>query len=159
MIFNRNIETREDTNINDWKKVYSSENGYDTTPFEGNLKESTYFSCIKIISESIAKCSLQVKKETEKVEELAKAHYLFDKLKLRPNDYMSTIDCLKAFVAIAKHQGIAGLYINRDKRGLVEGLYPVKITKTTIDNIGLIKSTKNNKILYDYESVNGEIGS
>jgi len=160
LIFNRNIETRADTNnINDWKKVYSFENGYDITSFEDNLKESTYFSCVKIIAESIAKCSLQVKKETEKGEELAKTHYLFDKLKLRPNDYMSTVDCLKAFVAIAKHEGIAGLYINRDNRGLVEGLYPVKITEITIDNIGLIKSTKNNKILYKYESVNGETGS
>ncbi|MFA6878159.1 MAG: hypothetical protein WCQ76_04555, partial [Fusobacterium sp.] len=42
--------------VNDWKDVFSFENGYDT--FSTEIKEATYFSCIKIISESIAKCNL-----------------------------------------------------------------------------------------------------
>jgi HK97 family phage portal protein len=158
MIFDKLMEKREAISVDDWKTVYSFENGYDTTPFGIEMKESTYFSCIKIISESIAKCTLQVKKETEKGEELAKEHYLYDRLRLRPNDYMSAIDCYKSFVGLAKHEGISGLYIDRQGTK-INGLYPVKITNVTIDNAGLIKSTKNNKILWDFSGVDGETGS
>ncbi|WP_097025415.1 phage portal protein [Clostridium peptidivorans] len=158
MIFDKLIERREEINANDWKSVYSFENGYDITPFELEMRESTYFSCIKFISESIAKCTLQVKKETEKGEILAKDHYLYDKLRLRPNEYMSAIDCYKPFVALAKHWGYSGLFIDR-QGSKIKGLYPVKITNVTIDNAGLIKSTMNNKILWDFESVEGETGS
>lgn len=45
------------------------------------------------------------KKGNRKGEELAKDHYLYDKLRIRPNDYMSAIDCYKAFVALSKHWG------------------------------------------------------
>nr|WP_231172912.1 phage portal protein [Clostridium botulinum] len=150
------IERRE--TVNDWKSMYSFENGYDITPFEMEMKESTYFSCIKIIAESIAKCTLQVKRETEKGEVLAKEHYLYDKLRLRPNNYMSAIDCYKAFVGLSKHWGYSGLFIDR-QGSKIKGLYPVRITNLTVDNAGLIKSTKNNKILWDFESFDGETGS
>ncbi|EJO5347028.1 phage portal protein [Clostridium sporogenes] len=154
------IEKRSDKtiNINDWKEVYSFENGYDITPFEDDLKESTYFSCINNISQDVAKCTVQVKKETEKGEVLAKQHYLYDLLRLRPNPYMSAIDCYKTFVVLAKHYGYSGLYIKRNG-SKIEGLYPVKIKKCTIDNAGLIKGVKNNKILWDYEGVDCEVGS
>lgn len=157
MIFDK-IEKREIVDVNDWKTVYSFENGYDTSVFSGDLKEATYFSCINVISQDVAKCTLQIKKETEKGELLAKEHYLYDLLRLRPNVYMNAIDCYKTFVALAKHNGYAGLYINR-KGNRIEGLYPVKITQCTIDNAGLIKGVKNNKILWDYESIEGETGS
>ncbi|AWZ48313.1 phage portal protein [Clostridiaceae bacterium 14S0207] len=157
MIFDKLIE-RRDTDVNEWKQVYSFENGFDITPFEMEMKESTYFSCINDISQDIAKCTLQIKKETSKGETLAKEHYLYDLLRLRPNPYMSAIDCYKAFVALSKHRGYAGLFIER-QGGKVKALYPVKITNCTIDNVGLIKSCKSNKILWDFESVDGEIGS
>lgn len=157
MIFDKLIERRE-VDISLWPTIYTFENGYDITPFQAEMREGTYFSCIKCISEDISKCTLQVKKETEKGEVLAKDHYLFDKLRLRPNDYMSAIDCYKSFVALAKHWGRSGLFIDRED-GKIIGLYPVKITNCTIDDAGLIKSTMNNKILWDYESVDGEYGS
>lgn len=156
MIFDR-LETRADTNINEWKDIYTFANGYDITPFETGLKEQTYYSCIKIISESIAKCSLQVKQETDKGEIIAKEHYLSSKLRLRPNPYMSAIDCIKTFVVLSKHEGISGLYINHNNRGQVEGLYPANITHITIDNMGLIKGTKLNKVLYDFTLAGNDI--
>lgn len=158
MIFDKIQQEKREVNINDWKDIYTFENSYDITPFELEMKESTYFSCINNISQDIAKCTLQVKRETERGEVLAKEHYLYDLLRLRPNPYMSAIDCYKTFVALAKHNGYAGLYINR-KGNKIEGLYPVKITNCTIDNAGLIKGVKNNKILWDYESVDCETGS
>ena len=145
MIFDR-LEKREEINVNDWKDIYSFEKGYDVSPFLTELKETTYFSCIRIISESIAKCNLQLKVETDKGEKLDNKHYLVEKLKLRPNQYMSALDCYKSFVALAKHYGIAGLYINRLPNGKIEGLYPVKIEQIVIDDYGFIG--KENKILY-----------
>lgn len=159
MIFDRKIDVeKREVNVNDWKTVYSFENGYEITPFEAEMKEGTYFSCIKCISEDIAKCTLQVKKETDKGEEIGKDHYLYDLLRLRPNSYMSAIDCYKTFVALSRHYGYAGLFIDR-QGSKINGLYPVKITGVTIDNAGLIKSTMNNKILWDFEGVDGEYGS
>ena len=159
MIFDKLVHEKRETTVNDWKEVYSFENGYDNTPMGLEMKESTYFSCIKIISESIAKCTLQVKIETDKGEDLAKKHYLYDMLRLRPNPYMNSIDTMKAFVSIAKHKGIAGLYINRTLQGAIEGLYPVEITQITVDNAGLLKSNLKNKILYDFKSVNNDYGA
>lgn len=152
MIFDK-MEKRE-ININDWTDVYSFEKGYEIT--DSSLKEVTYYSCLKIISESIAKCPLQVKKETENGEELAKKHYLYDKLRLRPNPYMSSIDCIKAFIAIAKHNGLSGLYINRNRKGFVEGLYPVEITDITVDDVGIVKTSK---VLYDFKIKNDITGT
>lgn len=57
-----------------------------------------------------------------------------------------------------KHWGQSGLFIDR-QGSKINGLYPVKITNVTIDNAGLIKSIKGNKILWDFEGVEGEIGS
>ena len=99
IIFDR-LEKRS-VDINDWKDIYSFAKGYEGSMDSESLKESTYFSCLKIISESVAKCTLQVKKETEKGEVIAKEHYLTELLRLRPNPYMSAIDFMKTFVVLA----------------------------------------------------------
>jgi len=155
------IEKREttETTVNDWSTVYSFENGYENAVGKhSGLNESTYFSCLKIISESIAKCPFQIRQETDKGEIVATNHYLYDILRLRPNPNMSAIDTFKTLVVLSKHYGIAGLYIDR-VGSKVNDLYPVKITDITVDDVGLISSTKNNKILYSYQGVNGEYGS
>jgi HK97 family phage portal protein len=154
------IEKRElKTTVNDWPTIYSFENGYDNAVGKNSgLNESTYFSCLKIIAESIAKCPFQVKQETDRGENVATNHYLYDILRIRPNPNMSAIDTFKTLVTLSKHFGIAGLFIDR-LGSKVKALYPVKITNITVDDVGLIKSTMNNKILYDYQGVNGEYGS
>jgi HK97 family phage portal protein len=151
-------QEKREININDWQNIYNFQNGYENGISSGGLQESTYFSCIKIISESIAKCPFQVKQETDKGEFIAKDHYLYDMLRLRPNPYMTAVDVFKTYVALALHESISGLFIDR-KGSKINGLYPVKVSNIIIDNIGLIKSTKNSKILYDFEGVNGETGS
>lgn len=140
------IEKRHDGELS--KLTYTSlfEQGYETN----NKKEITFYSCLDILSKSIAKCPLQVKRETKEGEFVEKSHYLYEKLRLRPNPYMSAIDCMKAFVALSIVNGMSGLYINKDKCGRIEGLYPVVISNITIDNMGLIKNNRSNKILYDF---------
>lgn len=139
-------EKRNNGNLEKW--IYSGlfEKGYELD----NKKEITYYSCLDILSKSIAKCPLQLKKETDKGEKVDKKHYLHEKLRLRPNENMSAIDCIRVFVALSIVKGVSGLYINRDEKGKVEGLYPVVVNHITIDNAGLIKSNKSNKVLYDF---------
>lgn len=142
------------------RMTYKEMENYTWTTISGGgietdeMKESTYFKCIKYISESVAKCPIVLKMDTNKGEIEAKEHKLYEKLRLRPNPYMSAIDCMKAFVALGEHYGVSGLYIDRKDNSL----YPVKIDKITIDDVGLIKSKKQNKVLIDF-SITNEKGS
>ena len=137
------------------KRSYAGENPFDWTSwikgedddFTGN--DSTYSKCINLFSENIAKLPIVTKIKTEKGDIDADTFYLYEKLRLRPNDSMNAFECIKALVAMTKHYGSAGLYIDR-KKGTIKGLYPVRINQFIVDNAGLIKSTKENKVLVDF---------
>lgn len=137
------------------KRNYTGENSFDWTSwikgedddFTGN--DSTYSKCINVFSENIAKLPIITKIKTEKGDIDADNFYLYELLRLRPNSSMNAFECIKALVAMNKHYGSAGLYIDRQK-GFVKGLYPVRINQVTVDNYGLIKSTKENKVLIDF---------
>ncbi|KOA90866.1 phage portal protein [Clostridium botulinum] len=147
----------EKRNLDDTVKEYTWGNlfnkGYDVTP-QLELKETTYFKCIKYISESVAKCPIVLKKDTKDGRIDATENMWYEKLKLRPNQNVSAIDCIKAFVALGEHEGISGLYIDRDNYNL----YPVRINNIFIDDSGLIESSENHKILIDF-SCGNSIGS
>ena len=117
-------------------------NGFETE--DNALKESTYFKCIKYISESVAKCPLILKQDTDKGELEGRKHRLYEKLRLRPNPYMNAVDCIKTLVTLGEHYGISGLYVDRETMNL----YPAKIENILIDDIGLVKTLKKNAILY-----------
>ncbi|WP_394899049.1 phage portal protein [Clostridium paraputrificum] len=138
--------------------TWTSISGGSNYTSEEGLRCSTYLSCLRILSESIAKCDLEVEQETNKGIVIAKNHYLYELLKLRPNDYMSAMDLIKTFVILYKHNGVAGIYIDRDKRGKIKALYPASINNITVDDLGLINSTKENKLLVDF-AVGGISGS
>ncbi|MDU2266687.1 phage portal protein [Clostridium celatum] len=137
------------------KRSYTGENSFDWSAwikgedddFTGN--DSTYSKCINLFSENIAKLPIVTKIKTEKGDIDADNFYLYELLRLRPNTSMNAFECIKSLVAMTKHYGSAGLYIDRDK-GLVKGLYPVRINQFIVDNAGLINSTKNNKVLVDF---------
>ena len=137
------------------RRSYTGENPFDWTSwvkgedydFTGN--DSTYSKCINLFSENIAKLPIVTKIKTEKGDIDADKHYLYELLRLRPNTSMNAFECIKALVAMTKHYGSAGLYIDR-KKGTIKGFYPVRINQITVDNAGLIKSTKDNKVLVDF---------
>lgn len=141
------LEKREAISVNDWYIRYGEDNGYEG--LTDGLNEQNYYSCLNILSNSIAKLPLSIKQDTDLGEIDIKNHYLWDMLRLRANVNMNSFECIKALILMYKHYGCSGLYINRIGNK-IEGLYPVRITNITIDNIGLIKSTKNNKILIDF---------
>lgn len=137
------------------KRNYTGENPFDWTSFvkgedddfTGN--DSTYSKCINLFSENIAKLPIVTKIKSEKGDIDADNFYLYELLRLRPNPSMNAFECIKALVAMTKHYGSAGLYIDRQK-GAIRGLYPVRINQFTVDNAGLINSTKENKVLVDF---------
>lgn len=116
-------------------------------------EDSTYSKCINLYAENIAKLPIITKIKTPKGDIEAENFYLYEKLRLRPNDSMNTFECIKALVIMYKHFGSAGLYIDRDEKGLVRGIYPVRINQFIVDDKGIIKSTKNNKVLVDFTCV------
>ena len=110
---------------------------------EDLLKESTYNKCIKYNAESIAKCPLVLKINGKNGEEEAINHNLYEKLRLRPNPFMTISDCLKSWIAIGEHEGISALYVTKNK-----DLYPARIREILVDDVGVIDSTMNNPIAY-----------
>lgn len=146
MIWNKinRTMTYEDSNKFTWGNIKSIN-------IESNaMKESTYFKCIKYISESVAKCPIILKKETELGEERYYKHRLYNKLRLRPNPYMSAIDCFRAFIALGEHNGISGLFIDRKTMDL----YPAEIKEIIIDNAGILSSSKKRKVLIKFSLSN-----
>ena len=138
------------------KRNSNSDNSFDWTAWvKGEDSEltgvdSTYAKCINLFSENIAKLPIVTKVKTEKGDIDADNFYLYELLRLRPNQSMNAFECMKALVVMMKHHGSAGLYIDRDKKGLVKGLYPVRINQFIVDDAGLINSTKKNKVLVDF---------
>lgn len=116
-------------------------------------KDSAYSACLNILSSSVAKLSLEIKQDTEKGEKVVTGHNLYEMLRLRPNSNMSSYSMLYSLISMYKHYGVAGIYIDRGKNGTIYGLYPVKINQFTIDDKGIIKSDKINKVLVDFTCI------
>ena len=54
------------------------------------ISEVTYFTCLKVLSETLGKLSLKMYQDTEKGIIKAKANDIYNLLKLRPNPYMTS---------------------------------------------------------------------
>lgn len=122
-----------------------------------SIRDETYFSCLNILGNTFAKLPINIKQNTEKGEVESEDHYLKELLRLRPNPSMNTFDCIKSLIMLAKHHGISGLFIDRNIiTGKVNALYPVRINQITIDNAGLIKSNKENKVLIDFTCIDAQ---
>lgn len=106
------------------------------------LKEATYNKCIRYNAEAIAKLSIDIKQTVDKGEVYVN-HKNKDKLTLRANPYMTTADCMKAFIALGEHEGISCLWIDSKRN-----LYPAQVETIIIDDAGILKSKKNNPLAY-----------
>lgn len=141
------IEKRETTgegfNWTSWAKGedYISNN---------SLNEQNYLRGLNILGNTIGTLGLTIKMVTENGEIEAINNPLNDLL-IRPNSEMTRFDLLKSITILNKHQGASGIFIDRDFKGNPIGLYPCKIIQFTIDDAGLIDSTKQNKVLIDFE--------
>ncbi len=137
MFFNRKNETRADTDT--WETLFNQGSEPDVSD---SLSETTIFRCVDYISKSVAKLPIKIVQVTEQGE-IPYKHKYSDILKYRHNDVMSSFDSMSAMIASGELYGTSGLFIGANKQ-----LYPCKVNQVTVDNIGLIKSNKTNKILY-----------
>lgn len=124
--------------------------GLTSSFYADELKESTYFKCIKKLSESVAKVPVELLKSDNEGENRLKNHSLYNILRNRPNPYMSSLDFFKAMEAIRQHRGDSFALIVRNKAGVIEGLYPLDYVRLIVDDVGLCKSTKTNKVIVEY---------
>lgn len=144
-----------------FEKIFEKRSAVGENPFDwtawikgedsdiGN-NDSAYSKCINLYADNIAKLPIVTKVKTKKGDIDAEDFYLYELLRLRPNENMNAFETIKALIMMTKHYGAAGLYIDYNDKGLVKALYPVRINQFIVDNAGLIKSNKTNKVLVDF---------
>lgn len=86
------------------------------------------YSCIRILSESVAKLPLKVYQDNNGIKKVQQ-HHLYKLLKLRPNPYMSTSDFLRSLETQRNIYGNAYVnietYKTGDKKGQIKALWPM----------------------------------
>ena len=112
-----------------------------------DLSEITYFTCLKVLSESIGKLSINLKDDDNKK---IYNHDSLQMLKIRPNKFM-TPTTFKALIEYHRnHYGNAYAYLQYEKNGKLEGIYPLESRnmQILIDNADIFQ--KGNRMYYRY---------
>ena len=112
-----------------------------------DLSEITYFTCLKVLSESIGKLSINLKDSDNN---RIYAHDSLQMLKVRPNKFM-TPTTFKALIEYHRnHSGNAYAYLQYEKKGKLEGIYPLESRnmQILIDNADIFQ--RGNKMYYKY---------
>ncbi|WP_297520492.1 phage portal protein [uncultured Clostridium sp.] len=152
MFANRLFEKREvNTSYSDAEKLFLKFHNFDTGLSGDAIRETTYFTCMKIVTEAIAKVPCYLLQGLNDGDTRASNHYIYEKICLRPNEYMSAIDFWKAMELNRQHKGRGCAYIERDSKGKVLNFWPVEFKRLIIDDKGLLNSDLKNKILVEFK--------
>ena len=87
----RSEEVDDTPRLTDEEKLFLKVFGIEEDQPAAAMKEATYFTCIKKLSEAVAKTPLYLTQDTETGERRAKEHPLYELLSLRPNPYMTAV--------------------------------------------------------------------
>ena len=122
--------------------------GIDNSNVEAN-SEVTYFTCLKILSETLGKLSIKMYQNTEKGIVQAKTNDLFSLLRLRPNPYMSSSVFWSTIERNRNHYGNAYVWC-RYQGGKVVDLWIMQsdCVEVYIDDVGYFGNA--NKVWYIY---------
>lgn len=114
------------------------------------LTSTTYYSCMQIRCNAIAKLPLKLMQKTDKGSEKATEHSLYRLLKNRPNPFTNAHDFLWATEFQRLEYGNAFWVMDTDVRGNVIALYLLDSSRVTImvDNTGILN--KKNSVYYIY---------
>lgn len=137
---------------------------------DGNQKESisetTYFTCIKMLSETLGKMPLKYYQETEKGRVRAAATDVTRLLTIRPNAFMTPSTLFTLTETYAEHYGNGLIYIDSEVEksgrygGTVKfkGLYPLdsRYVKVWVDNKGIFKNENSSAVWYEYMEPNSK---
>lgn len=116
--------------------------------------EITYFTCLKVLSESVAKLTIHLKdKDNNKITD----HESLRLLKFRPSEFMTPSTLKQLLEYHRNHYGNAYAYLNYDNKGQLKGIYPLdpKNMKILIDNENIFGQRSGhkgnrNRIFYEY---------
>ncbi|EPY2283498.1 phage portal protein [Clostridium sporogenes] len=113
------------------------------------IGEITYFTCLRILSETISKLPLKIYKETQNGNE-KQMHYLNSILRLQPNPYYSANTFWSCVEFARNHYGNAFVYIEKERMGKIKHLWilPSNSVQIYIDNKGIFK--QKNALWYVY---------
>ncbi|MDO7487037.1 phage portal protein [Peribacillus frigoritolerans] len=119
-------------------------------------KEATFYTCLRILSDTVSKLPLKLYQETSNGTDKADNHYLYNKLKLRPNKNMSSSDFWKMVEYQRNYYGHSVVVIETAPNGQVKGLHPLDMAKVQIwiDDKAVIG--KDSAIWYVYQGTNAE---
>ncbi len=140
-----NVNKKETNDINS-KEVYEMLTG----DIKGNnLSEVTYFTCIKMLSESLGKLTLKFYQETDKGVMKGKKSQVYELLKTRPNPNMTPSIFWATVEYHRNHYGNAYVWVRWFKGNLIDlWVLDPKNVRIMIDNIGLLGNR--NAIYYKY---------
>ena len=148
-----------DTKLLDWL-------GIDQSQTE-SIHEATYFTCLKMLSETMGKLPLHFYQQTEQGRKRAQATDMTYLLTVRPNPYMTPSTLFTMTETMCQHYGNGFIYIDsslemtgRYKGNIkYKGLYPLDSSCVTIlvDNKGIFKNQDSNALYYKYrDKVSGQ---
>lgn len=130
------------------------------------LAEATIYTCIKLLSEGLAKLPAEIYQDEGNGKQLASGHYLYPIIHLRPNPYMSAMACWQALEAQRNTYGNAYAWIERAtvgrNSGHVKNIWPLFSNRMQIwvDDEGLISSKDAIwYVYYDYAGIEHKIAS
>jgi phage portal protein, HK97 family len=112
-----------------------------------DLSEVTYFTCLKVLSESVGKLSLHLKDNDNN---RILSHEALQKLKFSPNPFMTPTPMMTLLETWRNHHGNAYAYLSYDDRGHLVGIYPFHPQKVRIwiDNAKIFSGKED--LYYEY---------
>ncbi|WP_078382867.1 phage portal protein [Sutcliffiella halmapala] len=123
--------------------------GIDSKIPSNKLSEVTYFTCLRLLSESVSKLPLKMYQDTEMGTRQVHNHPLIKLLKIRPNPYMTPSTFWGTVEINRNHYGNSYVYINSDLNGVKDlWILPTEQVQVWIDNAGIFKTK--NAIWYIY---------
>lgn len=141
-----------DTRLLDWLGIDSSQ--------AESINEATYFTCLKMLSETMGKLPLHFYQQTDRGRKRAQATDMTYLLTVRPNRHMTPSTLFTTVEMMCQHYGNGFIYIDsslemtgRYKGNLkYKGLYPLDSSSVTIlvDNAGIFKNEDTNAVYYKY---------
>ena len=96
------------------------------------MKEATFFACIRILQDSVSKLPLKLYRDLVSGREKATDHYLYSKLRLRPNKLMSASDFWKTVEFQRSYYGHSVVVIESLPNGKVNALHPLDMSRVKI---------------------------
>lgn len=122
------------------------------------ISETTYFTCLKLLSETLGKMPLKFKQETNRGTIRAKPNQAYTILRTRPNPYMTPTTFWSTVEMNRNHYGNAYVYCRYNKRnGKLIDLWVMEsnCVRVLVDDVGYF--TEKDSLMYVYtDSTTGE---